>query len=92
MTTTSHRLYFGEWLDAYDGSDPAIADLRKDFRRSYCFRNGSCFDFKTPREMFWDLKFWSACPESFEALKSASDLYTQQPNAYPNNWEELFNS
>jgi hypothetical protein len=77
------RLYFGEWLDAYDGTDPAIADLRDDFRRSYRFRKLGPLDFKTPAIVRYDLIRWQACSEAHAALEAAGAIYARQPNAYP---------
>jgi hypothetical protein len=83
------RLYFGEWLDAYDGTDPAIADLRDDFRRSYRFKQLGPLDFKTPEAVRGDLLCWQARPDAHTdaALEAAGAIYAQQPNAYPTEQE-----
>ena len=68
-------LEFGEWLDAYDGDDSAIADLRDDFKRSYRSQKLGPLDFKTPSTVEVDLINWHACREAFEALEAAAEIY-----------------
>ncbi len=88
-TTTAHRLYFGEWLDAYNGNDPSIADLRDDFRRSLRLRKLTPLDYKTPRRVYLDIRCWFGCSDAVEALWVAADLYAKEPNSYPNTWADL---
>ena len=75
-------LYFGEWLDAYDGDDSAIADLRDDFKRSYRFRKLGPLDFKTPGTVEIDMINWHACREAFETLEAAAEIYYALPGAW----------
>ena len=89
MTASTHRLYFGEWLDAYEGDDPCIADLQHDFRRSVRLRKNTPLDFKIPRTVFNDMRLWNACSEALEGLRHAAGEYAKEPNAFENNWSDL---
>jgi hypothetical protein len=90
MTNNFNRLYFGEWLDAYKGTDPLILDLQHDFKRSVRARRGNALDHKTPLSVYWDIKQWGGCSEAIDALKRAAAEYEKQPDAYENTWADLF--
>ena len=75
MAAASNSSCFGDWLNAYSGTDPILLDLQADYRRSIRFRKRSSSDDKTPADVRLDLVQWGACPEAFDALKAASAEY-----------------
>jgi hypothetical protein len=82
MSIHPGSLYFGEWLDAYDGDDLAIADLRDDFKRVYRFRDLGPLDYKTPSSVDWEMRCWQGCSEAFDAFHKAAEIYYAQPGAW----------
>ena len=73
---------FGVWLAEYDGDNGPVRDLAFDLSADLviCASVGLTeFDheskFKTPDDLKRRLQMCSACPEAFDALAEAADLY-----------------
>ena len=73
---------FGLWLSQYDGKDPTVKDLKKDFimMRGLFPKQGEIEDFKTPETVYADIARMNGCSGAITALKNAAIEYGQPLN------------